>query len=174
MGRIRFKASGEKSFENVARRPDQMPAFTKGSPISKRELKLTDQHAVLQAPLWISSCNRDFPRPILGPNFGPYSQGGSMAEWFVRWTTKLAIRVRSQVAAGLPTGYSGGNLTGYCCQQYRPRLDNRGGNGTHRGLCWKQVVPSIPGGDFRRLPTLNKRPLPFLPFKAKLRCFSKI
>ena len=88
-----------------------------------------------------------------------------MAEWFVRWTTKLAIRVRSRVAAGLPTGYSGlgGNLTGYCCQQYRPRLDNRGGNGTHRGLCWKQVVPSIPGGDFRRLPTLNKRPLP-LPF----------
>ena len=88
-----------------------------------------------------------------------------MAEWFVHWTTKLAIRVRSRVAAGLPTGYSGlgGNLTGYCCQQYRPRLDNRGGNGTHRGLCWKQVVPSIPGGDFRRLPTLNKRPLP-LPF----------
>ena len=37
------------------------------------------------------------------------------------------------------TGYSvlGGNLTRYCCQQYRPRLDNRGGNGTHRGLCWK-------------------------------------
>ena len=91
--------------------------------------------------------------------------GGSVAEWFVRWTTKLAIRVRSRVAAGLPTGYSGlgGNLIGYCCQQYRPRLDNRGGNGTHRGLCWKQVVPSIPGGDFRRLPTLNKRPLP-LPF----------
>ena len=58
MGRIRFKASGEKSFENVvARRPDQMPAFTKGSPIRKRELKLTDQHAVLQAPLLISSCN---------------------------------------------------------------------------------------------------------------------
>ena len=78
-----------------------------------------------------------------------------MAEWFVRWTTKLAIRVRSRVVAGLPTGYSGlgGNLTGYCCQQYRPRLDNRGGIGTHRGLCWKQVVPSIPGGDFRRLPT---------------------
>ena len=65
--------------------------------------------------------------------------GGSVAEWFVRWTTKLAIRVRSRVAAGLPTGYSdlGGNLTGYCCQQYRPRLDDRGGNGTHRGLCWK-------------------------------------
>ena len=85
----------------------------------------------------------------------------------MRWTTKLAIRVRSRVAAGLPTGYSGlgGNLTGYCCQQYRPRLDNRGGNGTHRGLCWKQVVPSIPGGDFRRLPTLNKRPLP-LPSEA--------
>ena len=43
-----------------------------------------------------------------------------MAEWFVRWTTKLATRVRSRVAAGLPTGYSvlGGNLTGYCCQQY--------------------------------------------------------
>ena len=33
-------------------------------------------------------------------------------------------------------------------------------NDTHRGLCWKQVVPSIPGRDFRRLPTLNKRPLP--------------
>ena len=66
-------------------------------------------------------------------------EGGSVAEWFVRWTTKLATRVRSRVAAGLPTGYSvlGGNLTGYCCQQYRPRLDNRGGNDTHRGLCWK-------------------------------------
>ena len=51
-----------------------------------------------------------------------------MASWFVRWTTKLAIRVRSRVAAGLPTGYSvlGGNLTGYCCQLFRPRLDNRG------------------------------------------------
>ena len=68
-----------------------------------------------------------------------FIHGGCVAEWFVRWTTKLAIRVRSRVAAGLPTGYSGqgGNLTGYCCQQYRPRLDNRGGNGTHRGLCWK-------------------------------------
>ena len=29
-----------------------------------------------------------------------------MADWFVRWTTKLATRVRSRVAAGLPTGYS--------------------------------------------------------------------
>ena len=86
----------------------------------------------------------------------------------VTLTTKLAIRVRSRVAAGLPTGYSGlgGNLTGYCCQQYRPRLDNRGGNGTHRGLCWKQVVPSIPGGDFRRLPTLNKRPFFFFFFTS--------
>ena len=90
-----------------------------------------------------------------------------------RGVTKLAIRVRSRVAAGLPTGYSGlgGNLTGYCCQQYRPRLDNRGGNGTHRGLCWKQVVPSIPGGDFRRLPTLNKRPLPFKLFDSHFRYF---
>ena len=63
----------------------------------------------------------------------------SDSEWFVRWTTKLATRVRSRVAAGLPTGYSvpGTNLTGYCCQQYRPRLDNRGGNDTHLGLCWK-------------------------------------
>ena len=35
-----------------------------------------------------------------------------MAKWFVRWTTKLATRVRSQVAAVLPTGYSvlGGNV----------------------------------------------------------------
>ena len=42
-------------------------------------------------------------------------QGGSVAEWFVRWTTELATRVRSRVAAGLPTGYSvlGGNLTGF-------------------------------------------------------------
>ena len=31
----------------------------------------------------------------------------------------------------------GGNLTEYCHQQYRPRLDSRGGNGTHPGLCWK-------------------------------------
>ena len=105
-----------------------------------------------------------------------YVLGGSVAEWFVRWTTKLAIRVRSRVAAGLPTGYSGlgGNLTGYCCQQYRPRLDNRGGNGTHRGLCWKQVVPFIPGGDFRRLPTLNKRPLPFLRNKMKTATISSL
>ena len=31
----------------------------------------------------------------------------------LHWTTKLATRVRSRVAAGLPTGYSvlGGNLT---------------------------------------------------------------
>ena len=81
-----------------------------------------------------------------------------MAEWFVRLTTKLANRVRSRVAAGLLTGYSvlGGSLTGYCYQQYRPRLDNRGGNDTPRGLCWKLVVPSLPGGDVRRLPTLNK------------------
>ena len=63
----------------------------------------------------------------------------SVAKWFLRWTTKLEIRVRSRVAAGLPTGYLllGGNLTEDCCQQYRPRLDNRGGNDTHRGLCWK-------------------------------------
>ena len=68
-----------------------------------------------------------------------FLKGGSMAEWFVRWTTKLATQVRSRVAAGLPTGYSvlGGSLTGYCCQQDRPRLDNRGGNDTHRELCWK-------------------------------------
>ena len=81
----------------------------------------------------------------------------SMAKSFVRWTTKLTTRVRSRVAALLPTGFSvlGGNLAGYCYQQYRPRLDNRGGNDTHLGLCWKQFVPSIPGGDFRRLPTLN-------------------
>ena len=67
------------------------------------------------------------------------------------------------VPARLPTGYSvlGGNLTGYCCQQYRPSLDNRGGNDTHGGLCWKYVVPSIPGGDFGSLSTLNKRALPF-------------
>ena len=71
-----------------------------------------------------------------------------MAKWF-RWTTKLATRVRSLAAAGLPTGYSvlDGNLTGYCYQQYRPRLDNRGGNNTHRGLCLKQVAPSIPNGE---------------------------
>ena len=76
----------------------------------------------------------------------------------MRWTAKLATWNLTRVAAGLPTGYSvlGGNLTGYCNQQYRPRLDNRGGNDMHRGLCWKQVVPSIPGGDFRRLPKINK------------------
>ena len=50
-----------------------------------------------------------------------------MAKWLVPWTKKLATRVRSQVAAGLSTDYSvlGGNLTGYCYQQYWPRLDNR-------------------------------------------------
>ena len=48
--------------------------------------------------------------------------GSIMAEWLVRWTTKLATWVRSPVAVGLSTYYSvlGGNLTG-------PRLDNRGG-----------------------------------------------
>ena len=62
-----------------------------------------------------------------------------MTKWFVRWTTKLATPVRSRVAAGLSTGYSvlGGNLTGYCFQQYRQRLHNREGNDTHCGLCWK-------------------------------------
>ena len=50
---------------------------------------------------------------------------------------------------------AGCNLTGYCYQQYQPRLDNQGSIDRHLGLCWKQVVPYIPGGDFRRLPTLN-------------------
>ena len=51
----------------------------------------------------------------------------SVAEWFGRWNTELANRIRSRVAAGLLTGYSvlSGNLSGYCHQQYRPRLDNR-------------------------------------------------
>ena len=68
----------------------------------------------------------------------------------MRWTTKLAIRVRSRVAAGLPTGYSvlGGNLTGYCCQQYRPRLDNRGGNDMHSGLCWNKSFHPYQVGTF--------------------------
>ena len=36
-----------------------------------------------------------------------------MAEWLLRWTTKLATRVRSPVAVELSTDYSvvGGNLT---------------------------------------------------------------
>ena len=51
----------------------------------------------------------------------------------------ILFRFRFRVLAGLPTGYSvlGGNLAGFCYQQYRPRLDNWGGNDTHRGLCWK-------------------------------------
>ena len=42
-------------------------------------------------------------------------------------------------SSGTTNGYPelGGDLTGYCCKQYRPRLDNRGGNDTHHGLCWK-------------------------------------
>ena len=53
-----------------------------------------------------------------------------MAELSVHWTRKLATWVHSPVAARLPTGYSvlSGNLTGYCYQQYQPRLDNRGDN----------------------------------------------
>ena len=51
----------------------------------------------------------------------------------------------------------GSNLAGYCYQQYRPRLDSQEGNDIHCGLC----VQSIVGGDFRRLPTLDNRPLPF-------------
>ena len=68
-----------------------------------------------------------------------------MAEWFVRWTTKLATLVQTRVTTGRPTGYSvlGGYLTGCCYQQYRPRLDNRGYNVTFRGLCWKQVVQGL-------------------------------
>ena len=89
-------------------------------------------------------------------------------KWFrgrvviVPWTTKLATRVRSTVAKGLSNDYSvlGGDLTWYCFQQYQPRLDNLVGIETYHGLCWRQVDPSIPGGDFRRLHTLNKRPLP--------------
>ena len=59
----------------------------------------------------------------------------------VPWPSGLCVGLRSwrsRIAEGLPTGYSllDGNLTGFCYQQYRPRLDN----GTHRGLCWKQVV----------------------------------
>ena len=78
------------------------------------------------------------------------SRGDSVAEWFVRWTTKLATRVRSRVAVGLPTGYSvlGGNLTGYCCQQYRPRLDNRGGNDTHRVSAGKKSFHPYQVGTF--------------------------
>ena len=43
-------------------------------------------------------------------------KSGSVAKWFVRWATKLATRVRSRVAVGLPTGYSVlvVNLTEYC------------------------------------------------------------
>ena len=62
-----------------------------------------------------------------------------MAKLSVRLTIKLATRVRSWVVEGLSTDTTvlGSNPTGYCYQQYRPRLDNRGGNGKHRGLCWK-------------------------------------
>ena len=65
--------------------------------------------------------------------------------------------VRFPVEAEISTDYSvlSGSLKGYCYQLYKPRPDNRGGNGTHHGLFWKQVVPSIPGGDFRRLPTFT-------------------
>ena len=54
-----------------------------------------------------------------------------MAEWFVRWPTKLATWVRSLVAMELLIDYSVlcGNLPGDCYQLYQPRLDNRGGNG---------------------------------------------
>ena len=51
-------------------------------------------------------------------NISVLYQGGSVAERFACFTTKLATRVRTQVAAGLPTGHSvlGGNLIGNCCQ----------------------------------------------------------
>ena len=68
---------------------------------------------------------------------GVKREGGSVAELLVRWTTKLATQVRFPEAADyrLIISVLGGNLTRYCYQQYRPRLDNWGGNGTHRGLC---------------------------------------
>ena len=65
------------------------------------------------------------PRYFWNPNTRRGSSVGSMsalyvavAEWFVRWNTELATRIRSRVAAGLLTGYSvlSGNLTGYCYQ----------------------------------------------------------
>ena len=65
----------------------------------------------------------------------------------MHWTTKLTTQVRTRVATGLLTGYSvlGGNLTGYCYQQYRPRLDNRGGNDMHLGSAGNKLFHC---GDF--------------------------
>ena len=61
-------------------------------------------------------------RVILG------TQGGSVSVWLVRLTTKLATRVRFPLQAELSTDDSvlGGNLSGYCYQQYQPRLINQG------------------------------------------------
>ena len=42
----------------------------------------------------------------------------------------------------------GGNLTGYCYQQYRPRLDDWGGNGTHRGLWGNKLFHPYQVGTF--------------------------
>ena len=81
-------------------------------------------------------------------------EGGSVAEWFVRWTTKLATRVRSRVAAGLPTGYSVASSIGldWIIGEVMTRTVDSAGNKSFHPY---QV------GDFRRLSTLNKRPLPF-------------
>ena len=72
--------------------------------------------------------------------------------------------VRSPVAAGLSTDYSvlGGKLTQPGTVTSSIGLDWIIGEviDKHCGHYWKQVIPSITGGDFRRLPTLNKIPLP--------------
>ena len=66
-----------------------------------------------------------------------------MAEWLVRWTIYEAGDPGLSPGSGGRKDYRliisvlGGNLTWYCYQQYRPRLDNQGGNVTHRGLFWK-------------------------------------
>ena len=73
-----------------------------------------------------------------------------MAELIVDWTMRLATLVRSRVAVGLPTVYSvqGGNLTGYCYQQYRPRLDNRGGKTRTMGSAGNKLFHPYQVGTF--------------------------
>ena len=60
-----------------------------------------------------------------------------MAECFFALDYEAGNQGSNQCSCGIPAGNSvlGGNLTSYW--YHRPRQDNRRGNDTYSGLCWK-------------------------------------